>query len=1077
MTPKGKMLRRIGCFCLVLLMCFSLAACRGNQGQNESTVDPGAPDVTYTISVKSEGGVAMPNIEIYIFENDKLQDLVAVTATDAEGKAVFTAKEGGSYAAVLTTVPSGYTAEEFYAVTGTETQIVLNMELVDGDLTTAVYKLGDVMQDFTFTDCNGNSYKLSELLESKKAVVLNFWKIDGVDSKVELPCLQKAYGEYADSVAVLCMNPVDTDNAAIAAYAKELGVTLPIGTCEAEWVKAMQILGFPTTVVIDRFGTVAMSHGQPVKKTHVFTDVFAYFTADGYVQKTVGSIDELIVTEDDPNEVENPDEIFGGRMEFDLTLDPGQLHYVRIPNVDNVWLQVNSNDVYVEYGGKKFQPSGGSVGLLVSAPSTFEPALVGFCNQGEERVTVHITMSNLPGSYDNPYTLKVGQFTASVSAGNNQGVYFTYTATEDGYFSLQCLSVSPNCGYDISIMNMSTSVMKDIESDGETDAQGNTVLRAPAKKGQTLQIVIGSLPDDNNKYPAAKFQMLAGFTAGEVADIEKEEVIAYALTVTDENRKPLAGVNVGFTPDNPTDTNTGAKWVTDENGVVSGYLPKDGYTVSAVVPSGYRGTTTQIHLSPENPMGALKFETYVIVMENYSVHVSDPEGKPVENALVVIGSASGYTDSYGVFTANLEKGEYTAVIQKSGYALTEQAFTKGSTVLNVKLELDSGDVQDGIDYTVYVTDYAGTPVTGVTVSLYRYGTLAGMEQVDARGVAKLHMKAGTYTVGLTSVNGIKLKFEEITLTAAESSGTVKVAVSGNVGNHTADFWGSYYTISTGSTWVDMTDMVNSTATSSVECLAEYQGWAFVFMPKNPGIYRFTVSDGALLAYFGNLVFQNMNRDTSSEEHYFDVTVRDGNVESDNGYLVAVKSTSGKNDAIITVTKVGDPEPPLPSVAYENKVAPTAFKLNQSGTRTYMDLTGTAQPERHSDGFYYLNGKQVYINIGKSAPYITIAEMVGLEYNETTEQWDQTSMATGLKGYVFEDGVAVAVEQYNDAIKEYIRKCDVSNGLYPLTDDLVHMLQKAAAYKGWGDPEDPDYLFDTKVVNPELAWLFACCYFA
>lgn len=1077
MTPKRNMLRRFACLALALVLCLSLGACRGNRGDEQTTVDPNAPDQTFTLTVKSAGGVPMSDLEIYIFENDSLQDLVAVTATDEEGKAVFTAKEGGAYAAVLNNVPSGHIAQTSYLVTGTETEIVLDMELVDGDLTTAVYKLGDVMQDFTFTDCNGNTYKLSELLQTKKAVVLNFWKLDGVDSKVELPCLQKAYEEYADTVAVLCMDPVDTDNSAIAAYAKELGITLPIGACESDWGKAMQIFGYPTTVVIDRFGVVALNNGQAVKKSSVFTDVFAYFTAEDYVQKTVDSIQDLIVTEADPDEVENPDEIMGTVMEFKLTLDPGQLHYVRIPNVDNIQMQVHSADVYVEYGNKKFYPSGDTVTLLVSAPSTFEPALVGFCNQGEERITFRITLYNLPGTYENPYTMKIGQFSTSVSAGNNQGVHFTYTAAEDGYFTLQCLSVSPNCEYQYSIMNMSTSVMKNSEYDAETDTTGKTVVRVPTKKGQKLLIIVGTLPDDNNNYPAATFQMLAAFNAGEVEEIEEVETVEFALTVTDENRKPLAGVNVGFTPDNPTDINSGAKWVTDENGVVSGRLPKDGYTVSAVVPAGYKASTNQIHLTPESPMASLKFETYVIVMQDYSVHVSDPEGKPVENALVVIGSASGFTDSQGVYTANLEKGDYTAVIQKSGYALTEQAFAKGSTVLNVKLTLESGNVTDGTEYTVTVTDYAGTPMTGITVSIYRYGTLANMAQVNDRGVATVRMKAGTYTVGLTSASGAKLKYEELTLTAAEPSGTVRVATSGNVGTHSSTFWGSYYAVGTGSTWADLTDPVNSTATSSTTCLAEYQGWAYIFVPTQPGVYRVTADEGSVVAYFGNMEFPNLNRDTSGSEAYFELNVGQRNVDSGNAYLLIVKSTADKDSAVFTITRVGDPEPELPSVYYENKVAPAAFKLNQTGTITYVDLTGTVQPERGSDGFYYLNGKKIYINLGKSAPYITIAEMVGLEYNETTGQWTQNSMAAGLKGYIYENGEKTAVEQFNDAIKEYIRCCDASNGLYPLTDDLVYMMQNASAYKGWGDPEDPDYLFDKLTVNEALAWMFACCYIA
>lgn len=1072
MTPKRKILRRFVCLCMALVLCLSFAACR-NTGNDQTTEDTNAPDVTYTLQIQSEGGMAMPDLEIYIYENDTLQDLVAVTATDAEGTATFTAKKSDTYVAVLVNAPSGYAVESSYPITGADTRIVLEMELVAGDLSTAVYALGDVMQDFSFTDYNGNSYKLSELLQSKKAVVLNFFRLDGVDSQMELPCLQEAYEKYAESVAVLCMNPVDGDNDAIAEFAKSLDLTLPMGACEAEWVNAMQIFSYPTTVVIDRFGTVAMNHGQAVTQSYVFTDVFSYFIAEDYVQSTVTNIDDLVVSEPDEGVVENPNEIVGGIMEFDLTLEAGKIHYVRIPNVDNVWMQVASGKVNVEYGGKTFQPSGDSVGLFVSAPSTFEPAVVGFRNVGSERITFHVSMSNLPGTYENPYSLKIGDFSASVS-GNDTGVYFKYQATEDGYFSLMCKAVSSNAEHTYSILNLTNSTMYSLEEDSAVNEQGYAVVTAPVKKGQSLLITINTLPDDANKYPAATFQMSASFRNGEVADVEVVEEVSFAITVTDENRKPLAGVNVGFIPENPTDLNKGANWETDENGVASGYLPKDNYTVSAVVPNGYKATTTQAKLTPEEPYASLKFDTYVVVMCDYSVSVTDEQGNALPDALVVIGSASGYTNDRGVFTANLEKGDYTAVVQKNGYEIAEQSFATGSTVLNVKLKASSGDVQNGVDYTVTVTDYTGTPMTGITVSLYRYGVLSGMAAVDDNGVATFRLRADNYTVGLTSTQGVKLKYAEASLTAKAPSATVQAAVNGNTGDRETIFWGSYYEIGTGSTWADLTDNTNATANMSWEALADFQGWAYVFVPKQAGVYRFTVSDGALLAYFGSTQFPNLSMDTSVAEKYFEIEVRQANVDEENGYVVAVKSTSGADSAVISVQRMGDVPAELPTVYYSNKVTPTAFKLNQSGTLHYVDVTAAGTVERRNDGFYYLNGKKLYMNIGKSAPYITVAEMVGLSYNETTGGWDQSSMATGLKGYQIENGETVAVEQYNGAIKEYIQNCDPSNGLYPVTDDLAHILQKTGEYRGWWEQDDPDYLFGSKSVNTDIAWLFACC---
>ena len=69
--------------------------------------------------------------------------------------------------------------------------------------------------------------------------------------------------------------------------------------------------------------------------------------------------------------------------------------------------------------------------------------------------------------------------------------------------------------------------------DGET---GKKAVVMPMNQGEKVRVIIGTLPDSSNNYPAAAFKMLASFTAGEVEDVVEVERSSYAVTVTDESR-------------------------------------------------------------------------------------------------------------------------------------------------------------------------------------------------------------------------------------------------------------------------------------------------------------------------------------------------------------------------------------------------------------------------------------------------------------------------------------------------------------------------------------------------------------
>lgn len=269
----------------VLLLCFGmLVGCQGDSSNQ----------ITYTIQVISEGGTALSEIKIYVYADETKANLIWAAETDQEGKVTFEAEEAEGYVAFLQEVPKGYETEESYIVTAEQTEIKLASVLLEAnDLTEVTYKLGDVIHDFTVTAVNGTTYKLSELLNEKRAVVLNFWYLNCQPCKMEFPYLQAAYEEYSDEIEVIAINPYDGTNDTVSAYAQENGFTFPMVVGEEDWQSWMSLTSYPTTVIIDQYGNIAMIHKGSITEKAIFTKIFNYFTSDDYEQTTIKNISDI----------------------------------------------------------------------------------------------------------------------------------------------------------------------------------------------------------------------------------------------------------------------------------------------------------------------------------------------------------------------------------------------------------------------------------------------------------------------------------------------------------------------------------------------------------------------------------------------------------------------------------------------------------------------------------------------------------------------------------------------------------------------------------------------------------------
>ena len=149
--------------------------------------------------------------------------------------------------------------------------------------------LGETLPDFTVTTYDGETFTLSDALAEKDMVLINLWATWCGPCRMEFPFMEEAYEEYKDRVEIIALSvePNDTDEV-LEAYVKENGMTFKVANeGDLGLGSTFAIVGIPTTLVIDRFGTIAYIGigSQPSKS--VFTRLFDAFVGDDYTESKI----------------------------------------------------------------------------------------------------------------------------------------------------------------------------------------------------------------------------------------------------------------------------------------------------------------------------------------------------------------------------------------------------------------------------------------------------------------------------------------------------------------------------------------------------------------------------------------------------------------------------------------------------------------------------------------------------------------------------------------------------------------------------------------------------------------------
>lgn len=301
-SVKRLFLNTLSCILVSVMLVSCLASCNGGTTQNESSAEESYGETTtYTVSVQTAGGMVMSELDIYVYSNSELADMKDFAKTNAEGKVTFSLPKNDNYAIVVSGAPKGYKVNASYGFVGTNATIVLESELItDGELSSATMALGSVMYDFNVMTPDGKEIKLSEILKTKKMVMLNFWYTTCSWCLEEFPLMEQVYNEYKDEIEIVALNPLE-DNNAVKGFQSQYGYTFPMAACPSSWSATFGVQGYPTSVFVDRYGTVCLIESGAITSKRPFISAFDHFTADNYKQTLcVNGIGDL-VTQIEPN--------------------------------------------------------------------------------------------------------------------------------------------------------------------------------------------------------------------------------------------------------------------------------------------------------------------------------------------------------------------------------------------------------------------------------------------------------------------------------------------------------------------------------------------------------------------------------------------------------------------------------------------------------------------------------------------------------------------------------------------------------------------------------------------------------
>ena len=1041
-----------GLFLLAAMFCMTLllTACDHTQPSNPTTQTTQIPEVIYTVTVKTAGGLKLEDVVCYIYDSVEENYVVDFGSLDSNGQRTFTAPKSDKYAVKLKNVPQGYDVQEYYTLTSTKTDIVLTASVItEGNATDRVYKLGDVVTDFTVTDANGNTYTISEILKNKEAVMLNFWYVGCGPCKQEFPHLQKAYELYSDKIEVIAMNSYSYENADdVANFQADNGYTFPMVKVDSAWNAAMQVTSYPRTVIIDRYGVICLMQSGTVTEEGVFEGAFSHFTAENYEQKLVNRLQDLDTTEYPVGHKRNPMETYGAIGSFQVKVEAGNAFYCNILRCDGMVFKVSTPGIYVMYENQRYDADeNGIIEFELASKDINDAAKLEFHNDTLEEQNFTVELNNRPGTIANPLSMTYGELAAFIKAGNEQGVFYTMTADRTGFIMLAVTGLVGGEKYEIQIDNQDTMQSISFNEECKPDEEGVLTVAIPVTAGNKLRVVFMSIADTSATYPETTIQALVSYS--EHGGIGALEEIPYTLTFKDVEGLPMAGITATFTVNGEA-----VVLISNEEGVITTQLPEGSYMVQLVFPDGFTADSAQYLLTPEDPDKDVVVRLYEEKEITYTIHVQDHDGLPVANAIVTVGNSFMRTDENGNAKFMLPVGSYSAtVVPPEGYTSKQDSYPFGVRP-EVVIVLENNESTTKIPYTIHIVDGRGDPYSNAVVRLHAAdGTIHLLVVTD--GVATSTLIRGDYTVELIFQQE-NMRYEQVglQLTAEITQTTIVVApgVGGRPGKVNP-------TTMPGTTFEAYYLNVGHNFTEVQPLNLQF----FLFKPTQAGTYKIWVNKAGAEIENWQTLEQTTPLDAGVEENMLIIQVD----EVGQTYVVGIDAAYDVTNIILTVFRVPDcvsnPLPVTPDLPEE----PYLPHLPEYAEIRYLNFMAMQALVLGEDGFFHLDnedGPIVLIDL-KSQRY-------GVSLQSLLENGE-------MAWYGYDrDGYPIYKRDYTECMNAYLAIMDPSSGLYPLTEDLYTMIKDYGDHVGWWDPASENFLFGATsdgILIPDAAWMFLACY--
>lgn len=379
-------------------------------------------------------------------------------------------------------------------------------------------------------------------------------------------------------------------------------------------------------------------------------------------------------------------------------------------------------------------------------------------------------------------------------------------------------------------------------------------------------------------------------------------------------------------------------------------------------------------------------------------------------------------------------------------------------------------------YKVNVVDALGNPYTsGVVVKFMQNGTQAGMQVVNESGVAEKTLPKGDYTVELQFTDSnVEYTYDDsdMTLSASKTELTVQLAQVMNEESKKIvvqdESFEAHY-VDVGCTQVE---------------LSNEERTYFLFVPTVAGLYDFSLigSDSAI-GYYGMPHYIQQTPAVEVVDNKFSISIYSsmitGDVNATSVFVLGVDAS--ETDAVLAIERIGDPEWSIedePWTTYQATVTLSPYTTPAGAVVKDMDLTASTDTYPlvldEATGYYHLNsadGPLVVVRLGEKSG--------GSDYLDSFETILDHS---GVVKYFFDaDGNFEKKEDYSQCLLKYIENMDQETGLYPLTEDLVYIIQNRGDYAGWWDSTGSTYLFldgngnPIPDINTEIAWMLYCSY--